>query len=441
MTVLVPSRDRARARRAAWLCLAAVALTALRGVGAPAGPALAPTPTAVRAPYARDFGALCTAVQDHFYDPALGGLDWPRVRAEYAGRLAMVQDDAQFRALMNALLARLRASHTRLYGPDDFEYYLLPEIVYGQIAPPQLGPRTIPQGVAARPQDRFRGGRVFGLEIPQIGCLPASADPAVVAAVLDGSPAAAAGLRAGDVLVSVDGRPYQGLTQFGRAPLRLVYRRAGVETAVTLTPVLQTPLELMLAATEKSVRVIGLPDGRKIGYLHLWCMGSGQFAQALEEAVTGRLHDTDGLVLDLRQGYGGSPGGYADVFFRPDLRVAGRSRQNPHWVPRHEGYTQPLVVLVDRGTRSAKEWLAFTLQASGRATLVGQRTAGAVLSLQIFPVGPPFLLELAVQDLTLNDVRLEGRGVTPDIAVTGAPSDDAYLKAALQAFARKRSKA
>lgn len=420
MTTFTPRRRRrAPVLGPALLCLAL--LPGGRVCHAQPGPAIVP-PVAAPTTYAQDFAALCKAVGGHFYDPRFNGLDWPRVQAEYAPRVKSVTSDAQFLALMNGLLARLHASHTRLYGPDDFEFYLLPEVVRGYSAPRQrLG---LSRGAAPRPF--------------QIGCLPSPDDPARVAAVLDGTPAAGAGLRAGDVLVSVDGRPYHGLTQFGPAPVRLGYRRRGVEAAVTVTPTAPSPLDLMLAATEKSARVIPLPDGRRIGYVHLWCMGDFRFRAALEEMVLGRLHDTDGLVLDLRQGYGGSPTGYADPFFLPDFEVSERSRNTSHPATSHRGYGKPLVVLVDHGSRSAKEWLAWTLQESHRATLVGQQTAGAVLGLGIFPIGPRFLLELAVEDLTLNGVHLEGHGVSPDIALAGTPSEDAYLQKALQVFTRQR---
>ena len=438
-----------RQRRTQTLALLWLALLPVgRACHAQSGPLVfypAPTALGAAAPltYDQDFVALCKAVGDHFYDPRFNGLDWPHVQAEYAPRVKSVTSDAQFLALMNDLLARLHASHTRLYGPDDFEFYLLPEVVGGQ---PNNLPDLLPGRAVGRQPSTLQylyifpaggGANVIGRQPFQIGCLPSPDDPARVAAVLDGSPAAGAGLRAGDVLVSVDGRPYHGLTQFGPTPARIGYRRQDVSATVTVTPTAQTPLDLMLAATEKSVRVIPLPDGQRVGYVHLWCMGDFRFQAALEGLVLGRLHDTDGLVLDLRQGYGGSPAGYADPFFLPDFEVSVRFRQTPPPVTRHEGYGKPLVVIVDHGTRSAKEWLAWTLQESKRATLVGQRTAGAVLGLRVFPIGPKFLLELAIEDLTLSGVHLEGHGVDPDISLAGTPSEDAYLQAALQAFTRR----
>lgn len=70
------------------------------------------------------------------------------------------------------------------------------------------------------------------------------------------------------------------------------------------------------------------------------------------------------------------------------------------------------------------------MDASGvkAATLVGQQTAGAELGLLTYPVGSRFLLELAVGYLALNGVRLEGRGVNPDIALADIPPGDAYFQ-------------
>src|SRR5262249_36822206 len=89
--------------------------------------------------------------------------------------------------------------------------------------------------------------------------------------------------------------------------------------------------------------------------------------------------------------------------------------------PRRSGYDKPMVVLINGGTRSAKEHFACQFKKTGRATLVGTRTAGAFLGAGGFPVGKDGLLELAVGGLKLDGKRLEGGGVAPDIEV--APRD------------------
>ncbi len=361
-------------------------------------------------PYQKEFEAVWQAVRDQFYDEKTGGLDWGAVGERYRARLGAVRDDRAFTRLANEMLAQLRASHTRLFTPDDFEFYLLPDLH------------------ARQPRRRLR----------HIGVLTHADRPAVAAAVLDGSPAARAGLRAGDVLVSVDGALYRGLTQFSDGPVTLSYRRADKAGSVRVTPVEEGPLEALLKATRQSVRVLRQPDGRRVGYVHLWSMAGDRFAAALEAAVTGPLHDTDGLVLDLREGFGGSPEGYADVFFRPDIRVWSRAHGQAAGRQSWQGYSRPLVVLIDDGTRSAKEWLAWTLQTSGRATLVGQRSAGAVLAAKGIPVSDRFYLSLAVLDLKLNGERLEGRGVTPDVPVPGDIEETAFLQKGMDALQAKR---
>ena len=81
------------------------------------------------------------------------------------------------------------------------------------------------------------------------------------------------------------------------------------------------------------------------------------------------------------------------------------------------------MVLIDGGSRSGKEPVARALQRHGRAVLVGERTAGAVLAGQPFLLSDGSLMFLAVEDVRVDGERLEGTGVTPDVPV---PSDLPY---------------
>jgi carboxyl-terminal processing protease len=81
------------------------------------------------------------------------------------------------------------------------------------------------------------------------------------------------------------------------------------------------------------------------------------------------------------------------------------------------GYDKPMVVLINRGTRSAKEFLSYEFKSSHRAKLVGTRTAGAFLGAGTFHVGSDGLLELPVLGLKVNGQLLEGSGVAPDLVV------------------------
>jgi carboxyl-terminal processing protease len=93
-------------------------------------------------------------------------------------------------------------------------------------------------------------------------------------------------------------------------------------------------------------------------------------------------------------------------------------------------------VLVDHGTRSGKEILAHAFKTSKRAVLVGERTAGAVVGGRPYVLSDGSLLLIAVQDVQVDGVRLEGVGVEPDVEVKWdirfAAGDDPQLKRALE---------
>ena len=103
-----------------------------------------------------------------------------------------------------------------------------------------------------------------------------------------------------------------------------------------------------------------------------------------------------------------------------------------------------LVVLIGPSTGSAAEIFAHVMQHYGRATIVGRRTAGAVIVSRTYSLPGGGKLQVPIQDYRgLDEKRLEGRGVTPDVAVPSpALADlragrDPDLEKALAAFAPK----
>jgi carboxyl-terminal processing protease len=254
----------------------------------------------------------------------------------------------------------------------------------------------------------------------------------VVQMVTEGSPAQRADLRKGDVVQSADGAPFRPVASFAQATsVDLTISRAGQTYQKQVKPDNDSASDMFLEATEDSVRVI--PDnGRKIGYVHLWTLAGTAFREALEGAVYGKLVNTDACILDLRDGFGGRPEGYADPFFRPEMAI--------DWIyadsQTHEqfGYQRPLIVLINGGSRSAKEILSLILKKSRRATLVGSRTAGNVLGTFPLRISDWAYLEIPMVDVIADGFRLEGKGVEPDVAVPqefDASGKDLYMETAL----------
>lgn len=343
--------------------------------------------------YAQAYETLCKRVQENFYDKNLHGVNWSDIRARYAPKVAQVKTKHAFAQLANQMLDELKASHAELLTDLDFGYYLLRAVLSGDIERPQVSHIGV---VGRHDRDEF-----------------------IVTGVLDGSPAATAGIQLGDRLQSANGERFHSIASFldqdGKS-VPITLQRAGEARPLTVTvvPKKENVLRSFLDATRKSARIFNV-EGRRIGYVHLWTMGHDLFKQLLDQLVLGQLYNTEGLILDLRDGFGGNPGGFADVFFTPDVLWQQDSRGIES--TRRFGYGKPMVVVTNSGTRSAKEFLSYLFKRSGRATLVGTTTAGAFLGATSLPVVPGFLLELPIVGLKLDGNRLEAKGVTPDIVV------------------------
>ena len=325
-------------------------------------------------------------------------------------------------SLLSAFLGQAGFSHAGAFTPRDLDYWVL-----GAFAPR-----------ARIPLATWHIGAMFA---PAPGGW-------IVRAVLEGGPAAAAGLRRGDVIVRANGAPFHPFDSFatGRAA-RLLVRRGGRTFGALAIPRFQGPLESFRMATLASIRHLEL-DGHRVGVVHMWCCVNLEMRAALQTALLDSLADCEGVVLDLRDGYGGVSSAFADLLTRDpdeDLTVTVIGRHGPlpppprHDTPPHPWYRGPLVAIVNEGTRSAKEILAFDLQRSGRATLVGTRTAGAVCALAFAyaDAAHRLIVEVPVGELRLNGERVEGVGVPPDRVVPwplesnldGDPQLDAALEA------------
>jgi carboxyl-terminal processing protease len=266
-----------------------------------------------------------------------------------------------------------------------------------------------------------------------------------VTVVFPGSPAAAAGLRPFDRIVQVDGAALApdatvaDLTQRVRGP---------EGSTVTLT-VQRQDQTLTLPVTRRRIAV-PVVDAQMIrpgiAYLRLFQFPQGaadRFRAAVRSLqAQGPLH---AVILDLR----GNPGGYstelnsiAGVFLPPGtllahvLRRSGPSQlvaTGDPLLPR-----TPLVVLTNADTASSAEVLTLALRDAHRATLVGEKTAGALGGATLVPL-PAGGMEVTFEEVDGPQYeQVEGVGITPDQEVTLTARDlargaDAELDAALKA--------
>lgn len=238
--------------------------------------------------------------------------------------------------------------------------------------------------------------------------------------IIDGSPGEQSKFIVGDKIVTVNGEPYVGQANFFKTSgkkLPVVVERDGKGVTLTIKPMLKDPFTAYIEGITHSARIFDTPQG-KIGYLHLWA-GGQEPRDAFESLLGSQLSVTDGLILDMRDGYGGNSLTDLDFFYRDPVGypVFTMKDRDGHKSGGKEYYNKPIVALINGGSRSGKELLAYSLKNSGRATLVGDRTAGYVLGGRLFSIDERCALYLAVTDCEVDGVRLEGVGVEPDVLI------------------------
>ena len=215
----------------------------------------------------------------------------------------------------------------------------------------------------------------------------------IVIAPFAGAPAYRAGIRPGDVIIAVDGKPTDNMSTSDVAELL----KGPKGTTVKITMLREgsdKPLDFTVVRDEiprysVDVHFLIRPG---IGYVHI----SGfqettehELRQALDE-----MGDLHGLILDLRQNPGGllSEGvGVADQFLKKGQVIVshhGRSSAEKVYKAAHGngGKDYPLVVLVNRGTASAAEIVAGAIQDHDRGLIAGETTFGKGLVQTVYPL-------------------------------------------------------
>jgi carboxyl-terminal processing protease len=392
-------------------------------------PQAPPSPAEVARPETQltVFDEVWQTVRDHFYDPTLRHLDWAALRDKYRP-LAAAASDEEHSAVINRMLDELAASHTRYYTPADPAYYQLLDIFAGPLRRELR--RTFPDGQVVYPSIGIFTQRIEAKDF--------------ISGVLDGSPAAKAGLQVGDELLAADGAPYhpmRSLTAKVNQEVTLQVRRSLHEPPheVVVVPQQTRPNEAFLKGMQESARVINT-HGVAIGYIHVWSYAGAQYQRLLErEIFSGTLKEAEALVLDLRDGWGGAQAQYLDLLNAQGPTVTMVDRHGEVSVANVK-WRKPVAMLINRGTRSGKEILAYGFKKYGLGEMIGTRTAGAVLAARAFLLSDGSLLLLAVNDVFVDGQRLEGVGVTPTIEVPFtleyAQGKDPQLERALELLSR-----
>jgi carboxyl-terminal processing protease len=278
----------------------------------------------------------------------------------------------------------------------------------------------------------------------------------LIARVFDSSPAARAGLQAGDLIEGVNGRKLAGLSADAATALikglpgtdvtlQVRERRAAHMRVQTLKITRATISEPVVASETHTLH------GIKLGVVALATFSPGAHGE-VREAVEHQLHvGARGIVLDLRANGGGlveEARLIASIFIPKGTIVTTRGRTQPTDTLTAAGdaisTSIPIVVLVDSNTASASEIVTAALQDHRRATVVGAHTFGKGVFQEEEPLSNGGALDITVGEYFTPDGRnlggggvKQGAGVIPEVLVPHGVDTPHGLAVALNTLAAK----
>ncbi len=396
----------------------------------------------------KTFQLVWQTVKDEHFDPTLGGVNWDAVRVRYAPRVSRVTSDQELHNLLQAMLNELPQSHFTIVPPER-----IPRI---KAVKKRAGKGATTEGDALDllddEEENESDNDVATQMLNGIGIdLRVLDGRVVITRVAAGLPAARAGLRPGFIIKRVGDVPFDGILNYvsdGKALQPIIHMRLREEILVNyLGGEPGTEVRLLYVdeqnqeheAVIKRERLSGslssamgnLPPlytefetkrlTGEIGYLRF-----STFTPQVAEKICGALksmRDAPGIVIDLR----GNPGGVMALASgivgllvdKAGLIGAIRTRKGAlplEVYPQRSSYKGFVVVIIDRLSASTSEVFAAALQETGRATIVGERSAGMVLGADIIKLPTGALFEYARTGfITYQGTTLEGTGVAPDM--------------------------
>jgi len=369
----------------------------------------------------QSFEKVWNTVNEKHYDKTFGGVDWKKMREIYDPKVMAARTLNEFHAVLRQMLAELKLSHFGIF------------------------PKS-PQSVTA---NQARGG-ITGIEIKIID------GQAVIYRLEKDSTAEKSGLKTGFVIRKIDGKTVEELlaplektmserTQNERVKLiyrerTLAYYLGGKPETVAQIEVLNAKNEARLFAVKRSAAEMEMSEavgnfpsqevvfearrlGGDIGYIrfNMWVIPQmPKIRQAVREFA-----GAPGIIFDLRGnpgGIGGMAPGLAGLLVNEQISLGSMtSRENEQKFiayPQSNPFSGKIIILTDYATGSTSEVFAAGMQDIGRARIVGERSAGAVLPsvFDTLPTGAIF--QYVISDYkSPKNILIEGRGVVPDTEV------------------------
>jgi C-terminal peptidase prc len=367
------------------------------GIGASAKPPVVTKVSGEKtASQLRILNGLSNAVRKDYIYTDFGVRDWNDVVESHKARISRGMSDDDFYAAMRSMVRALGDGHSFFETPDEVKKNK--EEVAGQ--------------------NKFVG---VGAYISPIE----GTDHATILSIYSDSPAAEAGFRPHDVILSVDGQSY-----FDEAGRPRTLGQPGTKVRLKTQRPGEPPRDVVLTRREVTgalpIDFCIVPTTR-IGYISLPSLGDSTIADQVRGALQRMTADgpLQGLILDNRVNSGGLSRVMIAILSMFGSGVQGqfvsRTENTPLELKPEDirgSQTVPLVVLIERRTSSNGEIMSGLLGLSARAKLVGSPTKGNVETLNWFQFEDGSRAWLAIKTFAPRGMKngvWEGKGIAPDV--------------------------
>jgi carboxyl-terminal processing protease len=251
-----------------------------------------------------------------------------------------------------------------------------------------------------------------------------------VVAPIEGTPAEAAGIQSGDLIIKIDNQDTKDMAL--DEAVGKIRGQEGSNVVLTIQRTGQEPQEYTLTrATIVLKSVSGKMLEGSIGYIRLSMFSEttgNDFLQKMNELTEKGMKS---LILDLRNNPGGLIGESVKVASLlvpqgPIVSVIGKDGTRETSESQLDKPTIPLVVLINGGSASASEIVAGAIQDTGAGKLIGVKTFGKGSVQRIVPLDKDSAVKITIAEYhTPKDRSIHGKGIEPDILVEMPKDKDA----------------
>lgn len=369
----------------------------------------------------RTFEKVWNTVNENHYDKTFGGVDWKKMREIYEPKAMAAKTSNEFYSVLRQMLGELKLSHFGIF----------------------------PRSVLTSTPNQASGG-ITGIELKIVD------GQFIVYRIEKGSNAEKTGLKTGFAIRKIDGKSVEELLaplektmpeRTSNERVKLTYRERtlayfleGAPDSVAQIEVLNAKNEPQVFAvkryavkTEMSEAVGNFPpqevffESRRlssdIGYIrfNMWIIPQmPKIRQAIRDFAGAK-----GIVFDLRGNPGGIAGtapGVAGLLMNEQASLGSMTSRDMEQkfiiYPQSNPFLGKIIILTDYATGSTSEIFAAGLQDLGRAQIVGERSAGAVLPSVFVTLPTGAIFQYVISDYkSPKNVLIEGRGVVPDTEV------------------------